>query len=62
MKPVDGFKTLMSRADPLAPLVEEIERDRINKERISRLGRISLAWFMTLLMIGWVSKYAYRLV
>jgi hypothetical protein len=62
LKPVADFKTSMSRADPLAPLVEEIERDRIRKERISRIGRISLAWFMVLLMIGWVSKYAYRLV
>jgi len=52
----------MSRADPLAPLVEEIERDRIKKERIARIGRLSLAWFMVLLMVGWVSKYAYRLI
>jgi hypothetical protein len=62
LKPVADFKTYMSRADPLAPLVEEIERDRIKKERIARVGRLSLAWFMVLLMIGWVSKYAYRLV
>ena len=46
MKPVADFKTYMSRADPLAPLVEEIERDRIKKERIARVGRLSLAWFM----------------
>ncbi len=52
----------MSRADPLAPLVAESERDKVRKERNGRIARISLAWFMTLLMLGWVSKYAFRML
>ena len=52
----------MSRADPLAPLVAEEERDRHRKERNGRIARTSLAWFMTLLMLGWVSKYAFRML
>ncbi len=52
----------MSRADPLAPLVAEMEKDRRRKERFQRIARVSLAWFMTLLMLGWVSKYAFRML
>jgi len=52
----------MSRADPIAPLLEEVEKERKRKAITARIGRISLAWFMILLMIGWVSKYAYRLI
>ncbi len=52
----------MSRADPLAPLIAEEERDRHRKERNGRIARTSLAWFMTLLMLGWVSKYAFRML
>jgi len=51
----------MSRDDPLAPLLEEVEKERKRKAFISRISRISLAWFMILLMLGWVSRYAYRL-
>jgi len=52
----------MSRADPIAPLLEEVEKERRRKAITSRIARFSLAWFMILLMIGWVSKYAYRLI
>tara|TARA_B110000116_G_C16703566_1_gene521010 strand:- start:56 stop:214 length:159 start_codon:yes stop_codon:yes gene_type:complete len=52
----------MSRDDPIASLLEEVEKDRRRKAITSRITRISLAWFMILLMIGWVSKYAYRLI
>jgi|TARA_B100001750_G_scaffold248022_1_gene276246 cell division protein FtsB len=52
----------MSRDDPLAPLLEEIEKEQRKKEISSRIAKVSLAWFMILLMIGWVSKYAYRLI
>lgn len=56
------LRIFMSRDDPLAPLLEEIEKERRKKQISSRIAKISLAWFMILLMIGWVSKYAYRLV
>ena len=52
----------MSRADALDPLVAEVEKDGRRKERDQRIARISLAWFMTLLMLGWVSKYAFRML
>ncbi len=52
----------MSRADPLAPLVAEVEKDRKRKERNARVSKVSLAFFMTLLMLGMVSKYAYRML
>jgi hypothetical protein len=52
----------MSRDDPLAPLLEEIEKEAKIKRFFARLARLSLGWFMILLMIGWVSKYAYRLL
>jgi hypothetical protein len=62
LKSLARFRVNMSRADPIAPLLEEIEKERRRKAITSRIARISLAWFMILLMIGWVSKYAYRLV
>jgi len=52
----------MSRDDPLGPLQEHM--DEIAQQRTSRQARmrLTLGWFMTLLMLGWVSKYAYGFV
>jgi hypothetical protein len=62
LKSLAPIGAYMSRADPIAPLLEEVEKERRRKAITSRIARISLAWFMILLMIGWVSKYAYRLI
>tara|TARA_Y100000588_G_C14026096_1_gene826486 strand:- start:7 stop:291 length:285 start_codon:yes stop_codon:yes gene_type:complete len=52
----------MSREDPLAPLevymAEEEEKKATRQAKI----RLTLGWFMTILMLGWVSKYAYGFV
>lgn len=49
----------MSRDDPLAPLVEHMQDEAEKKARRTALMRLSLGWFMIILMLGWVSRYAY---
>jgi hypothetical protein len=52
----------MSRADPLAPLQEHMEEAAVKKASRQARMRLTLSWFMTILMLGWVSKYAYGFV
>ena len=49
----------MSRDDPLAPLLNEIESEALSRNRKYMRARTGAGWFMTILMLGWVSKYAF---
>ena len=49
----------MSRVDPLAPLQEHMQAEEEKKASRQAKMRLTLSWFMTILMLGWVSKYAY---
>ena len=52
----------MSREDPLAPLEEYMAEEAAKKATRQAKIRLTLGWFMTILMLGWVSKYAYGFV
>jgi len=58
-KPTPVLAKMMSRENPLAPLYEEMEREGTQKQAKYALARTRAGWFMTILMIGWVSKYAF---
>jgi len=52
----------LSRADPLAPLEEDLAASEQRRERIRRIARITLAWFVGFMLVSGLLRYMVRYV
>ncbi|MGY8702143.1 MAG: hypothetical protein ACKVHH_05480 [Candidatus Poseidoniales archaeon] len=47
----------MSRADPLAPLLEQMAEEEVVKGKRRAIGKLATGWFITFLMVASISRW-----
>jgi hypothetical protein len=52
----------MSRFNPLEPLYEQMEDENSRKEKMQKITRMSVSWFVGFLLIASLIRYMVRYV